>query len=821
MANFNNTIVFPKQRLSYKDKSKNDFQWAKDVIDRLILNYAAYNNGSNTKNPDYKRMLANYRLYNNKLNQEDFESDKNPLGLDVGQYMDEIKPYNKTPNKINVLLGEEIKRPFNFKTILINSEGVKSKLNYKTELLQQFVQAYVQQTIAESKPGYTPDIPMDATVAPEHLEEYMKYTYQDAKEKLANDLLQYLFHKEEITSKKNDGFKHGLLSGYEFTWVGIEGNEAVAKVLNPLGVFYHKSPDTKFIEDGLYAGYRTRMTTSDILDKFGDFLKEEDLKKLERTLQGVGGWGDGTLGKRTMEYYHEDVTDFFMRESLLENSLEEGAYGRARSEDWTVIHVEWKSQQKVGFLKFTNEHGDEEEIIVNEDFVVPEGAKKITVDIKGYKKSAYEFNGMTLYWGWIPQIWEGIKIGQDIYCCMGPKKYQYRSIDNPNRIRLGYHGVIYSAANADPISLMDRMWPYAHLYMIVAHKLKHLIAKDKGQVFHFDLSMVPEQLGLEKTLYYLEHLDVDFYNPLQNAETPGSYQRGKITGATSRSNMQHILHYVQLLAALDEQINDVAGITRQREGQTNATEAVTNAQQNIVQSTSITEAVYFAPHEQHWARVLNSLIECTQVAWKGKSIIRQYVLDDLSTQTLQMESDSLVNADFGVFVTNSAKDNELFNSMKQLAQPLLQNDKAKFSDILLLLKADSVRELETRIIESEERRQQEMLEQIQAQQEAQQQQIEAQMQMKEREMQHEIELQQMKDAAALEREMVKGVGFARDNDLNKNEIPDALEYEKFREEMNLKYTEMKHQKDENEKDRKSKEKIANINARKSQNQSKK
>jgi len=151
--------------------------------------------------------------------------------------------------------------------------------------------------------------------------------------------------------------------------------------------------------------------------------------------------------------------------------------------------------------------------------------------------------------------------------------------------------------NSVPISLMERMKPFQYLYFIIAHKLKRLIARDKGQIFHFDLSMVPESIGLEKTLHYLEEMDIDFYDPLRNSETPGSYQRGKITGATSRSNMQHILNYINLMNAIDEQINDVAGITRQREGQTAPNEAVGNAQQNLMMSSTVTEAIYFKPHE--------------------------------------------------------------------------------------------------------------------------------------------------------------------------------------------------------------------------------
>lgn len=133
------------------------------------------------------------------------------------------------------------------------------------------------------------------------------------------------------------------------------------------------------------------------------------------------------------------------------------------------------------------------------------------------------------------------------------------------------------------------------------------------------------------------------------------------------------------------------------------------------------------------------------------------MLDDLSIQTLEVPSESLVNADLGVFISNSSRDTELFQELKGLAQPLLQNDKAKFSDIIKLLKSTSVRELEINIKESEDVAQQQMLEQIRAQQEAQQmaQQLAAQEKDKDRAFQREFQAQ--KDAAAMERELVKSL----------------------------------------------------------------
>lgn len=212
------SLVYPKQRLSYAEKVKDDNLWGKKMIDVLLLNSNADQQFSNKEDQTrYNKMLSNYQLYNNILNQIDFERECNPLGIEIGQFKDEIKPYNKIPNKINVLLGEEYKRPFNYKTVLVNSEGIKSKQEAKKQILRQFVDNYVMSIMKQYIPNLgEPDPQSGEIIKPEQLENYMKFSYQDSRERLANQILQYLIKKDRIVDIKNDSFKHGLLSGEEY-----------------------------------------------------------------------------------------------------------------------------------------------------------------------------------------------------------------------------------------------------------------------------------------------------------------------------------------------------------------------------------------------------------------------------------------------------------------------------------------------------------------------------------------------------------------------------------------------------------------------------
>ena len=145
---------FPKQRLPLTTKISSNYQWGQDMIDYLVQNNQDnpstlhdYDTSKSQEVSNYQRKLSNYQLYNNQINQADFERECNPLGLQVGQMGDTIKAYNKTPNKIQILLGEDLKRPFNYRAILVNPEGIQSKMSDRNSLIRDYITQQVSTTV--------------------------------------------------------------------------------------------------------------------------------------------------------------------------------------------------------------------------------------------------------------------------------------------------------------------------------------------------------------------------------------------------------------------------------------------------------------------------------------------------------------------------------------------------------------------------------------------------------------------------------------------------------------------------------------------------
>ena len=836
---------FPKQRLSYSQKSENDFEKVKQFVNSIIRYHEedfcltcqdkikrettdSMYNGMNWQHRRLKNMLSNYRLYNNQLDQEDFVEYCDSLGIkkEIGAVSHDIKPYNKTYNKINVLLGEEFKRPDNQRIVLVNAEGIKSKIAYKDKLYREAINFAVQQEVLKVRQQFPQIDPQQyqseeeyqqamqeqeqqiqqmagQVMDPEQIEKYISETYLDAKEIMVGDLLNYMYYKENIKEKKNDGFKHGLISGEEHAWVGIVNGEPVVEVNNPLKMFYHKSPEVKYIQDGLYAGYRTFMTIGDVFDRFSDDLTESQKDLLEDRYSSKIDGADSSLISPSMKYGDLNTYEYKFSEQN-KYYARFGSYGPSYYDDIEVIHIEWVSQREVGFLSFKDQDGEDRMIKVDESYEVPSYAKKCEYkDENGNPYICYEWDNFSLEWEWIPEVWEAVRIDTDVFVNIGPKANQHYSLDNPYKVKLGYYGVVYNNMNATSQSVMDRMKPWQYLLFIGMDRLKSLIAKDKGDLVGIDTSRIDPNFPIEKTIHFLEQAGYYVYNGLQGGENPGASTRPGIESIHA-SNLQSVLNFVQILAYFDDQISEAAGVTKAREGSTSPYEAVTNTQQSITQSSHITEPT-FTVHDNLWREIKMGLVETAEVAYRRKPLTTQFVLNDGSRKILEIDEEVFNNASYGIFNSDNSKDYQVFQELRQLTQPLLQNDKIEIDDLIEILNADSMSELKRELKASKRRREKREEQMQKAQQESQEKQVQMQIDATEKKYEHENQLAELKAETELAIAQMESERFAKAQDVNENNIPDALEVmkEKLKQDHTSREAEKdrKHESSEAEKDR--------------------
>ena len=351
-------------------------------------------------------------------------------------------------------------------------------------------------------------------------------------------------------------------------------------------------------------------------------------------------------------------------------------------------------------------------------------------------------------------------------------------MDNPFKVKLGYYGVVYNNMNATSQSTMDRMKPYQYLFFIAMDKFKSLIAKDKGSLVGLDTSRLDPKFPIEKTIHFLEQSGYYVYNGLQGAENQGANTRPGMD-AINVSNMQHVLNFAQILTHFDEQISDAAGITKQREGSSTPYEAVTNTQQSIMQSSHITEPTFMV-HDNLWREVKTGLIEVAEVAYRKKPLTTQFVLNDGSRKILEINEELFTNASYGIFVSDNSRDYRVFEELRALSQPLLQNDKIDIDDLVQILNADSMSELKRELKASKKKREKREEAMQQSQQQSQEKQVQMALDAKEDEQAHEKELALLKAETDITVAQISAERFAKAADVNENNIPDMIELEKIK-----------------------------------------
>ena len=168
------------------------------------------------------------------------------------------------------------------------------------------------------------------------------------------------------------------------------------------------------------------------------------------------------------------------------------------------------------------------------------------------------------------------------------------------------------------------------------------------------------------------------------------------------SLVSDINKYVELAEYLEQKCGKSVGITDPVLGQTAVSERVANNQQNLVQTSHMLEP-YFDLHNSIKRNVLQGLINLAKVAYSGSDKkYLSYILDDMSMEMLELDINLLEESTLGLFMEDSSISEEIKQTIQSLAHAAMQNQKIELSDVLKVIKQDSIQEAEEALLVSEE-----------------------------------------------------------------------------------------------------------------------
>lgn len=755
-----NTKSFPAQKLPMSKKTQ---AWKEACVDYVVGAGDSGFGGNGRSRSD--EMQTYYDLYNSIYNEKDLKYVTNPFKQDDGfpamaQDYNIIKPY------VDQLLGEETKRPFNFHPQRTSDIAASEMQEKAKEMLMDYIQATIASKLSpEQAARYEQALATGEIQTPEAIAKYLQKDYKDIAETEAYHALQFLKRKLNLAHEFYKGWKDALIGGEEIYYIGVINGDPYVERVNPMYFDYEHSLDLEFIDDAAWCRRKMIMSATEIYDRFYDKMSERQLNELLELIdQRPGAGNNPEIRKTSMDY-----------ESIKLHKINSFTDNPFDIDHIVVYHCCWKSFKKIGFVTLLNpETGEAEEFQVDEDY-------KVT----GTEQS--------VEWDWIIEVWEGYRIGDDMYIGIQPIEYQHVSADNPNSQKLPYTGVVYNNTNSKPRSLVSMMKPLQYMYIVVWYRLELALSRDKGKVAVMDITQIPKSMNIDvnKWMHYLSALGVAFINPYDEGwDIPGR-EGGKPSQFNQLSSwdltMSNVIaEYIQLMQKIEDMVAKLTGITPQRQGQIAASELVSNANTAVNMSYHITEP-WFWNHNQVKRRVLTMLLNTSKAAWKDNKRYLNYILDDATRAFVQL-SDNFFYEDMDIFVDDSTKNQQYIDQLKQLLQPAMQNG-ASLLDIAEIITLDNMSMIKNRLEEIEQKRMEQMQQQQQAEQQAQQQMAEQQNQLKEEELmlkEAELDLEKYKvdqDRYKAEQDNATKITVAQINsyrgaenmDQDMNGIPDPIE----------------------------------------------
>lgn len=643
-----NNIPLPRQRLSYKEKDK---EWRKDNIDHADT-HSFYHNEEVRKS--LKNKIINLNLYNGKVDVRDLTNIVNPQQLDASFVPENIPHHPIVVPKVDLLVGEEIKRRFDFSAVVINPDAITKKEEDKKKFFIKKITEFFQSNYSEE----------ELKQKMEELNKFMKYSWSDLREKMANQILKFYWQEGRFAEKFSKGFKDALIMAEEIYLTDIVHDEPVLEKLNPLKVYAIRSGNSDRFEDASIIILEDYKSPNQLIDEYFDELKPEEIDALtEYTTIGSKG-----------EYSDDHNNHVLFRDRTDDEGMIEGMFGLAElnghhfGSNYTdeygnvrELKVRWKSLRKVKKIKFYDEYGEVQYRFESEEYIVD----------KNFGEEETIF--------WISESWEGIKLGKEIYLKMRPLPVQYTKANNPSKGHLGIIGQIYNTNQGKAVSLVDRAKNFQYMYDAIFDRLNKAISSNYGKIMELDISKIPANWEIEKWMHFAvvnKIAVVDSFKEGNHGASTGKLAGNMNTQGGRVLDMEtggYIQQHIQLLEFIKMEMGELCGVSRQREGQIENRETLGGVEKSVNQSSHITE-YWFMQHEAVKIRVLEAFLETAKVALRGVENKKvQYILDDQTIEILNMEGEEFAESDYGILVTNTSKTMELEQMLKQNAQAFVQN----------------------------------------------------------------------------------------------------------------------------------------------------
>lgn len=842
------SLTQPIQFLSSKDKNDDWAAWNIDWLELQGMEFLRLN---------ARKLLKNYKLAKGIIDKTDYiVADDNDYAqvIDVLTKEDqsalELKFYPIIPNVVNVLCGEFSKRynKIQFRAVddlsyneMLEQKRIQVEQNLLADAEAKLVARMIEMGMDPNSPEAQQQMdPQNIKSLPE-IEDFFRKDYRSIVEEWASHQYNVDEERFKMAELEERGFRDMLITDREFWHFRMLEDDYEVELWNPVLTFYHKSPDSRYIAEGNFVGKLDLMTVSDVIDKYGYLMTEEQLHSLQNiypaksSLYQVNGYqNDGAYYDPSRSHEWNTNMPGLDYRRFVSNWSNDPARGGdivsailSESDDvlnWgqgylmRVCTVYWKTQRKVGHLTKITEEGEMIQEIIDETFKITE---KPIYDTSVFKNKTKEnlLQGEHIDWIWINEVWGGVKVGPNlpafwrsnisnninpIYVGINRTKpgripFQFKGSQTLYGCKLPVEGRVFSDRNTKSTSLVDLMKAYQVGYNMVNNQIADILVDELGTVIMFDQNALPrhsmgEDWGkgnyakayVAMKDFQMLPLDTSITNT-ENATNFNHYQ------VLNMEQTNRLMSRINLANYFKQQAFDAIGVNPQRLGAPMGQETATGVTQALNQSYAQTE-IYFNQHSDYlMPRVHQMRTDLAQFYQSRNPSVRlSYITTEAEKVNFTINGTDLLLRDFNIFATTKTNHRAILDQLKQLA--LTNNTTgASIFDLGNIVKADSIAEI-TDILKSAEQKQMAMREQeMQTQRQMQEQALQAKTQEEQMKLQFEAQENEKDRQNELLVAEIRAAGYGSAVDINQNmmsDYKDAMndikQTTQYQEQMNLK-----------------------------------
>ena len=455
----------------------------------------------------------------------------------------------------------------------------------------------------------------------------------------AQNVIQYIIQSRhtDLVTKLRQLLTDILITGYCFYRVISKNNTNIdIEVLNPLNVFIDRNPDSIYIKDSYRVVVRSWLTKSQVLAKYGKELSKEDISKLR------DDWQDKTTGE-----YRRSNSPVISVYDDMDDEDEDIIPGRPHSDRGNLIpvyEVEW--------------------IETDDNFIM--------------------------------QRYNTIRISDEYYILRGKDENVVRSQSNPNQCSLTVNGVVFLNRSKEPYSLILKCASMQDRYDLLIYYRDILIANSgiKGSIV--DISMIPKFLGVqfpERIQKYMAYkkAGVQLIDTTMEGRAEGQPLNTIFNGFDDSIPAAAVQAIEVTIQSVENTVSSITGVFRERLNGIQQRDAVSNIQQGVTNSFTITKP-YYQQMDLVTCEILTDCLNLAKVVFRN-GLEGTLILGEHQQQIFTALPQYFTFTDYDIHVTPSTEIMQDMQTIKSMLPDLIKSGLVSADIIFEAVTAKSLTQL--------------------------------------------------------------------------------------------------------------------------------